>query len=100
VFKDPVLAVPVLGNQLAVSTAEELLRVPEKERSSFVERAVAERWGQADARRAVGDRKVTLRAGLPPARLASHIRARSEELATIAPGALSVRARRTTGNAT
>jgi ParB family chromosome partitioning protein len=80
VFEDLVLAKPVLGNQLAVSTAEELLRIPEEERGLFVERAVTEHWGQAEARHAVEDRKVTLRTGLPSPRLPSHIRDLREEL--------------------
>jgi hypothetical protein len=94
VFEDQVLAKPVLGNQLAVSTAEELLRVPVEDRAAFVERAVSERWGQAEARHAVEDRKVTLRAGLPSSRLPGHIRALREELAGLDPGTLSVLAER------
>ncbi|MDQ6674548.1 MAG: ParB/RepB/Spo0J family partition protein [Chloroflexota bacterium] len=94
VFEDLALAKPVLGNQLTVSTAEELLRVPEEEREEFVKRAVKERWGQAEARHAVEDRKVTLHAGLPSSRLPSHIRALRRELEGLEPDTLSDLARR------
>src|SRR5205823_1199195 len=59
VFSDPLLAQPVLNDALAVSTAEELLRVPEEDRGPFVQQAIGERWGQTEARRAVRDWKVT-----------------------------------------
>jgi ParB family chromosome partitioning protein len=43
VFNDPVLAEPVLTNQLLVSTAEELLRAPNEEHQSLVQHAIDER---------------------------------------------------------
>jgi ParB family chromosome partitioning protein len=58
VFDDPVLAGPVLANDLPVSTAEELLTAPAEERAELVAEAVACRWGQADARRAVKARRI------------------------------------------
>lgn len=62
VFEDEILAGPVLANQLPVSTAEELLRAEADIRPTLVEQAVAERWGQAQARRAVLERNVPDRA--------------------------------------
>jgi ParB family chromosome partitioning protein len=56
VFDDPVLAPAVLAQSLPVSTAEELLVVPAAERASLVARAVAERWGRPEARRAARER--------------------------------------------
>ena len=53
VFDDPVLAAPVLAHQLPVSTAEVLLRAAPEVRAELVVQAVAEGWGQADARRAI-----------------------------------------------
>jgi hypothetical protein len=58
VFEDEILAGPVLANELPVSTAEELLRAEPDARAELVERAIAERWGQAMARRAVLERNV------------------------------------------
>jgi ParB/RepB/Spo0J family partition protein len=94
VFEDRVLAAPVLANQLPVSTAEELLRAPDGERQALLERAVTERWGQAEARQAVQQRKVTLQTGQPDSRLARRIRALCDELAELGPSALSEPARR------
>jgi ParB-like chromosome segregation protein Spo0J len=59
VFDDEVLAGPVLAEALAVSTAEELLRAVPDARPALVQRAIAEKWGQADARRAVASWNVT-----------------------------------------
>lgn len=59
VFEDDILAGPVLGGQLAVSTAEELLRVEPDARAELVDRAIAEEWDQDAARRAVSSWKVT-----------------------------------------
>jgi ParB family chromosome partitioning protein len=58
VFEDEILVGPVLADHLSVSTAEELLRVQPDLRPALVEQAVAERWGQAQARRAVVERNV------------------------------------------
>jgi ParB family chromosome partitioning protein len=58
VFDDPVLAGPVLANDLPVSTAEELLTAPAEERGELVAQAIAHRWGQADARRAVKAKRI------------------------------------------
>jgi hypothetical protein len=58
VFEDEILAGPVLANELPVSTAEELLRAEPEARADLVTRAIAERWGQAAARRAVLERNV------------------------------------------
>ena len=48
VFEDATLAAPVLADKLAVSTAEELLRIDHAAgRRQVADRAVAEQWGQA-----------------------------------------------------
>jgi hypothetical protein len=94
VFEDPVLAQPVLEDELTVSTAEELLRVPDDEREEFVQQAIDERWDQAEARQAVRDRKVTLQTGQPLRRLASRIRALANELEAIEKDLLTPSARR------
>ncbi|MBV9322861.1 MAG: ParB/RepB/Spo0J family partition protein [Chloroflexi bacterium] len=94
VFEDPVLADPVLTNQLTVSTAEELLRASEDKRKQLVEQAIAERWGQSDARQAVAECKVTLQSRPTPPRLASRLRALSDELAAVESGSLSTREKR------
>ena len=60
VFEDDVLAGPVLADKLSVSTAEELLRALPEARPGLVDQAVAEGWGQAQARRAVLERNVPL----------------------------------------
>jgi hypothetical protein len=57
VFEDEILGL-VLADHLSVSTAEELLRVQPDLRPALVDQAVAERWGQAQARRAVVERNV------------------------------------------
>jgi ParB family chromosome partitioning protein len=75
VFDDPALATPVLENRLAVSTAEVLLRAVPEDRAELVARAVAEGWGQADARRAL--RSAGCRVTLHPdraAKLLDHLR--------------------------
>lgn len=94
VFEDQYLAAPVLADQLPVSTAEELLRAPESDRQLLVERAVAEAWGQAQARRAVQERGKLLTNPTPTPRLASDIRALTAKLAGLEPGSLPARARR------
>jgi ParB family transcriptional regulator, chromosome partitioning protein len=54
VFEDPALAPLVLGHKLAVSTAEELLRVPDvSERKVLARRAVREGWERAQVRAAL-----------------------------------------------
>jgi ParB family chromosome partitioning protein len=53
VFDDPILAPAVLAEQLSVSAAEELLSVDERHRYDLLARAVANRWGRAEVRRAV-----------------------------------------------
>jgi ParB family chromosome partitioning protein len=53
VFEDEALGDPVLTGQIAVSTAEELLRAEPAARSQLAARAIAEKWAPADARRAV-----------------------------------------------
>jgi ParB family chromosome partitioning protein len=53
VFEDDVLGDPVLAGQIAVSTAEELLRAEPEARAELAARAIAEEWAPADARRAV-----------------------------------------------
>jgi ParB-like chromosome segregation protein Spo0J len=58
VFEDEVLVRPVLAEQLPVSTAEELLSAEPAARGDLVERAIAEHWGQADARQAILARNV------------------------------------------
>jgi len=54
VFEDPALAPLVLENKLAVSTAEELLRVPDiHERKVLARRAAREGWERAQVRAAL-----------------------------------------------
>ena len=60
VFEDQVLAQPVLANQLTVSAAEELLRIPPSKRAELVDQAIAEHWGKAEARQAVAECKAAL----------------------------------------
>jgi ParB family chromosome partitioning protein len=93
VFDDPVLAPLVLQDQLAVSTAEELLREPDADaRRLLANKAVSERWTQPAARREVAARRnVTLQVS---PQLASRIRALANELVDLEPSALSARARR------
>jgi len=59
VFEDPVLAPLILGNQLSVSAAEELLPLGPLRRRALATRAVAEGWEHAQVRLAV-------RSQLPP----------------------------------
>jgi ParB family chromosome partitioning protein len=60
VFEDATLAARVLSDKLAVSTAEELLRIDDTAaRRQIADRAVVEQWGQARARREVREWKVT-----------------------------------------
>lgn len=94
VFDDPVLAPLVLGDQLPVSTAEELLCEPDADtRRKFADQAVTERWTQPVARREVAaSRNVTLQA--PSPRLARRIRALADELVNLEPAALSTHERR------
>lgn len=94
VFEDPVLASPVLSNTISVSTAEEFLRVPEEEREQFIQQAIDERWGWAQARQAVAERKGPLQSDQPAPRLASRVRALARELSGIDPTTLPPRTRR------
>ncbi len=97
VFEDEDLAPLVLRSGLAVSTAEELLRAPDRDaRKRLAGEAAAANWTPADARRAVADARCndSLQRNEPTRPLASQIRALREELATLAPGALSTPARR------
>jgi ParB family chromosome partitioning protein len=56
VFEDSVLAPLVLKNELAVSTAEELLRAPDQQsRQVLAEQAVREQWTMGKARRAISE---------------------------------------------
>lgn len=92
VFEDPVLCAPVLEQRMPVSTAEVLLRADPEDRPRLVEAALANDWGQMDARRAVSaERRVTL---LPSPRLASRIRALHDEFAGLDLAALPTRTRR------
>lgn len=94
VFDDGVLAGPVLTGELPVSTAEELLRVPHSERAPLVTRAVAEGWGQTEARAAVQAWKVTFQ-GRPGAQdRETRLRALHEELTPLNVDDLSVGERR------
>ena len=52
VFETEDLRQPVIDEQLSVSAAEELLRVPLELRPDLVDQAVRERWTPAQARRA------------------------------------------------
>jgi ParB family transcriptional regulator, chromosome partitioning protein len=57
VFDDPVLAPLVLRKELPVSTAEELLRLPDTdERMAFARRAAQEGWERAQVRSALEER--------------------------------------------
>lgn len=95
VFEDLVLAAPVLGNQLAGGQHRGGTATRPRGGPRGVCRAGGHRaLGQAEARQAVEDRKVTLRTGLPSPRLPSHIRALREELAGLNPSTLSILARR------
>lgn len=52
VFESEDLREPVIEEQLSISAAEELLRVPPERRPALVEQAVRERWTPAQARSA------------------------------------------------
>jgi ParB family transcriptional regulator, chromosome partitioning protein len=92
VFEDPVLRQPVLEQRMPVSTAEVLLRADPEDRPRLVEEALANAWGQMDARRAVSaERRVTLQSS---PRLASRIRALHDELAGLDLAALPTRTKR------
>jgi len=67
VFEDPALSALVVGDKLPVSTAEELLRVPDiQDRKALARQAVREGWSRAQARAAAGDAEVVR--GVPDAR--------------------------------
>ena len=91
VFDDAALAGPVLAGALAVSTAEELLRAPEPERASLVTRAVAEGWGQPEARAAVQAWKVTFHNRPVASGREARLRALADELAPLDPDDLSAK---------
>jgi len=92
VFDDLVLAPLVLGGELSVSTAEELLRVSDTEqRRTLASQAVEERWERPQIRAALERCNAALQ---PSPRLPSHIRALREELTGLEPGTLSALARR------
>jgi ParB family chromosome partitioning protein len=95
VFEDPALAPLVLKQQLRVSSAEELLRAPDDQRQALATIAVAADWTPAEARSEVASmrRNGPLHPHESSPRLASRIRALTEELAVVEPGSLSVRAR-------
>jgi hypothetical protein len=93
VFDDPVLTPLVLANDLAVSTAEELLREPDvAARRELADQAVTERWERPQVRDALGKRNGALQQVSP--RLASRIRALADELAEVQVVSLSARERR------
>jgi ParB-like chromosome segregation protein Spo0J len=92
VFDDPVLAPFVLRGDLAVSTAEELLRADPEQRSELASQAATEGWERPQVRAALAERNAALRQ--PSPRLASHIRALTAELSVIEPGSLSTRVKR------
>jgi ParB family transcriptional regulator, chromosome partitioning protein len=89
VFDDAVLADPVLAGELAVSTAEELLRAPEPERASLAARAVAEGWGQPEARAAVQAWKVTFQGRPSSPDREARLRTLADELAALNANDLS-----------
>jgi ParB family transcriptional regulator, chromosome partitioning protein len=86
VFEDDVLGDPVFAGQIAVSTAEELLRAEPQARPELAGRAIAENWAPADARRAVVESSSwndSFQSGHPSPRQASRIRALHDELACL-----------------
>jgi len=90
VFEDAALAAPVLAGKLPVSTAEELLRVGEPAaRGKLVERAQAERWGQAEARQAVRQWKVTFHESSEDARSARVLKLVGELYEVLAAGPMA-----------
>jgi hypothetical protein len=52
VFDDPITGPAVLSNLLTVSSAEELLSVPQKQRAELVKKAVRGKWDLAQVRQA------------------------------------------------
>jgi ParB family transcriptional regulator, chromosome partitioning protein len=96
VFDDPLLAPLVLRGDVAVSTAEELLRAPEQFRPQLAAVAATEKWTPAKARRQVAAAgcNESLQRQEPALRLPSRLRALSDELAHIDAKTLNVRTRR------
>jgi ParB family transcriptional regulator, chromosome partitioning protein len=93
VFEDQTLAPLVLADQLPVSTAEELLVVADADRrGKLAKHAVAERWERPQIRAAVRDCIAAIQPGRP--RLASRIRALTDELEATDPATLNARVRR------
>jgi ParB/RepB/Spo0J family partition protein len=88
VFDDPVLAGPVLSNDLAVTTAQELLRVDPDQRAAMVDQALAGAWNAHETRRAVKERCESQRAGVGD-ELLMHLRAAGALLASAKVGMLS-----------
>jgi ParB family transcriptional regulator, chromosome partitioning protein len=85
VFEDDILAGPVLDGQLAVSTAEELLRAEPDARAELVERAIAEAWDQGDARRAVRGWKVTFQDDSFEQQLKRHLKTLRKDVVRLDP---------------
>jgi ParB family chromosome partitioning protein len=73
VFEDAVLAALVIGNQLSVSAAEELLPLPEAQKRALAQRAVEEGWEPHQVRAAAAGRMNGAQRGRR-ARLASRTR--------------------------
>jgi ParB family chromosome partitioning protein len=88
VFDDPVLAGPVLSNALAVTTAQELLRVDPDRRAAMVEQAIAGGWNAHETRRAVKERCDSQHPDVGD-ELFLHLRAAGALLASASVGALS-----------
>jgi ParB family chromosome partitioning protein len=57
VFEDPMLAPAVLADQLPLSSAEELLTVPDRYRYDLLARAVEGQWEHAQIRAAIRERR-------------------------------------------
>jgi ParB family chromosome partitioning protein len=97
VFEAEDLRAPVLRDQLSVSAAEELLRVPPEQRAGIIQQAVRERRTPAQARRA---RKAARATWLdsnhhrPAPQRAVRIRALADELADVEAASLSAREQR------
>lgn len=84
VFEAEDLRGPVLDEQISVSAAEELLRLPADQRPDLVDQAIREQWTPAQARRARLDAQAKCldsKHSQPERRLASRIRALADELA-------------------
>jgi ParB family transcriptional regulator, chromosome partitioning protein len=93
VFEDETLAPLVLTDQLTVSTAEELLVVPDvDQRRALAQQAVEERWERPQIRGAV--RNCIAAIQTPAPRLASRIRVLTRELASLDAESLPATARR------